>query len=381
MGEPEKAQEPPGCYTLLSSSPWDAVSSSQWQDWKWQLRNRVTRLEQLSSLVQLTSGEIEGIRSAGGKLAMAITPYFASLMDSNDPGCPIRRQAIPTRNESIVSPSDLVDPCGEDSHAPVPGLVHRYPDRVLLIVTDKCAMYCRYCTRRRQVGRRENHISSENLENAFRYIQSHREIRDVLISGGDPLLMEQAKLEAILSRLRAINHVEILRIGTRVPCTLPMRIDPSLAEMLREFHPLFMSLHFSHPKEITPEVKKACSLLADAGIPLGSQTVLLRGINDQPETMKKLFHELLKIRVRPYYLYQCDLAVGTSHFRTPVSTGLEILENLRGHTTGYAIPTYVIDSPRGGGKVPISPNYVIGSDNGELTFKNYEGKVFKYSEV
>lgn len=380
MDESETPQEPPGCYALLDPAPWGAVSSLQWLDWKWQLRHRITKFEQLSSLIHLTNYEIEGLRGVGGKLAMAITPYFASLMDPHDPCCPIRRQAIPTRDESLVAPSDLVDPCGEDSHIAVPGLVHRYPDRVLLLVTDKCAMYCRYCTRRRQVGRRENHISSENLDNAYRYIQNHKEIRDVLVSGGDPLLLEQSRLEVILSRLRSIPHVEILRIGTRVPCTLPMRVDSSLAGMLKEFHPLYMSLHFSHPKEITPEVKQACSLLADAGIPLGSQTVLLRGINDQPETMKKLFHELLKIRVKPYYLYQCDLAVGTSHFRTPVDKGIEILENLRGYTSGYAIPTYVIDSPGGGGKVPMSPDYVIERANGEVIFRNYEGKIFKYAE-
>ncbi|MDH4227076.1 MAG: KamA family radical SAM protein [Deltaproteobacteria bacterium] len=347
-------------------------------DWKWQIKNRITDFETLSSLIKLTPAEKAGFKKSQGRLAMAITPYFFNLIDKTNPNCPIRKQAIPRIEEFTVSPGELVDPCGEDAHSPVPGLVHRYPDRVLLIVTDSCAMYCRYCTRNRMVGEEKPPMSLENFEDAFRYIKSHKTIRDVLISGGDPLMMTTKHLEYYLERLRSINHVEFLRIGTRVPVTLPMRVDKTLVAMLKKYHPLYLSLHFSHPKEITPEVKAACTLLADAGIPLGSQTVLLKGVNDKPSIMKKLTHELLKIRVRPYYLYQCDQAVGTSHFRTPVADGIEIIENMRGHTTGYAVPTFVIDAPGGGGKIPIGPDYTISNSRGKVRLRNYEGKNYEY---
>ncbi len=361
-------------------SPWQGVSEREWNDWRWQLRHRVTTLEQLREILELTPEEVEGIQHSKGRLALAVTPYFVSLMDPVNPNCPIRRQAIPRMEEFHVSKSDMVDPCGEDKDSPVPGLVHRYPDRVLLLVTDQCAAYCRYCTRRRLVGSHEKSITQGNLEEVLKYLRSHRKVRDVLLSGGDPLLLENERLEEILSRLRTIPHLELLRIGTRAPVTLPQRVTPGLVRLLKKYHPVMMSIHFTHPKEITDAVKKACGELADAGIPLGSQTVLLKGINDKPYIMKKLVHELLKIRVRPYYIYQCDLAVGTEHFRTSVATGIQIIEKLRGYTTGYAVPTYVIDAPGGGGKIPVEPDYLVSRGKGKIVLRNYEGKVFEYPE-
>jgi lysine 2,3-aminomutase len=328
----------------------------------------------------LTPEETEGIKHSKGRLALAVTPYFASLMDPTNPNCPIRRQAIPRIEEIRLSKSEMVDPLGEDTHSPVPGLVHRYPDRVLLIVTDQCAVYCRYCTRRRLVGSSEQSITQGNFEEVLKYLKSHRKVRDVLLSGGDPLLLENERLEEMLSRLRAIPHIEVLRIGTRVPVTLPQRITGGLVRMLKKYHPLMISIHFTHPKEITDQVRRACSELADGGIPLGSQTVLLKGINDKPYIMKKLVQELLKIRVRPYYIYQCDLAMGTAHFRTSVATGIQIMEKLRGHTTGYAVPTYVVDAPGGGGKIPLQPDYVVSKGRGKIVMRNYEGRVFEYPE-
>jgi len=361
-------------------SPWREVSEKEWNDWRWQLRHRITTLEQLKEIIDLTAEEIEGIKNSKGRLALAVTPYFASLMDSANPNCPIRRQAIPRIEECHLSKNDMVDPCGEDKDSPVPGLVHRYPDRVLLLVTDQCAVYCRYCTRRRLVGSNERSITQGNFEEVLKYLRSHRKVRDVLLSGGDPLLLENERLEEILSRLRALPHIELLRIGTRVPVTLPQRITGGLVRMLKRHHPLMISIHFTHPKEITEAVKRACNELADAGIPLGSQTVLLKGINDKPYIMKKLVQELLRIRVRPYYIYQCDLAMGTEHFRTSVATGIQIIEKLRGHTTGYAIPTYVVDAPGGGGKIPVEPDYVMSRGKGKVVLRNYEGKVFEYPE-
>ncbi len=351
-----------------------------WNDWRWQLKNRITTLDLIRELIPLTRREEEGIKRAKGRLKMGITPYFFSLIDRQDPKCPVRKQAIPRLEEFGVSSCEMVDPCGEDSHSPVPGLVHRYPDRVLLIITDSCAMYCRYCTRKRMVGEEHPPMSTEQFENAYKYIKSKKSIRDVLISGGDPLMMKTEVLEHYISRLRSIPHVEIIRIGTRVPVTLPMRVDAELVEMLRKYHPLYLSIHFSHPREITPDVARSCALLADAGIPLGSQTVLLRGVNDRPVVMKKLMHELLKIRVRPYYLYQCDMAMGTGHFRTPVSVGMNIMEELRGHTTGYAVPTFVVDAPGGGGKIPVTPTYLVSQAKGKVTLRNYEFKIFNYTE-
>jgi lysine 2,3-aminomutase len=359
---------------------WKNVLEREWNDWRWQLRHRITTYEQLKEILDLTPEEIEGIKHSKGRLALAVTPYFASLMDPNNPNCPIRRQAIPRIEEFHLSKNDMVDPCGEDKDSPVPGLVHRYPDRVLLLVTDQCAVYCRYCTRRRLVGSNERSITQGNFEEVLKYLKSHRKVRDVLLSGGDPLLLENERLEEILSRLRALPHIELLRIGTRVPVTLPQRITGGLVRMLKKYHPLMISIHFTHPKEITEAVRRACNELADGGIPLGSQTVLLKGINDKPYIMKKLVQELLKIRVRPYYIYQCDLAMGTEHFRTSVATGIQIIEKLRGYTTGYAVPTYVVDAPGGGGKIPLQPDYVVSRGKGKIALRNYEGKIFEYSE-
>jgi lysine 2,3-aminomutase len=361
-------------------SVWRNVSEKEWNDWRWQLRHRITKLEQLQEILALTSEEIEGIKHSKGRLALAVTPYFVSLMDPTNPNCPIRRQAIPRVEELHLSKNDMVDPCGEDKDSPVPGLVHRYPDRVLLLVTDQCATYCRYCTRRRLVGSNERPITQVNFEEVLKYLKGHKKVRDVLLSGGDPLLLENERLEEILSRLRTIPHIELLRIGTRAPVTLPQRITVGLVRMLKKFHPLMISIHFTHPKEITDAVKRACGELADGGIPLGSQTVLLKGINDKPYIMKKLVQELLKIRVRPYYIYQCDLATGTEHFRTSVGTGIQIIEKLRGYTTGYAVPTYVVDAPGGGGKIPVEPAYLISRGKGKVVLRNYEGKVFEYPE-
>jgi lysine 2,3-aminomutase len=361
-------------------NPWKDATQEEWDDWRWQLKHRVTRAEQLKLILNLSPEEIEAIEASKGRMATAITPYFAKLMDRNDSNCPIRRQAIPTMAEFHFSPADLLDPCAEDENSPVYGLVHRYPDRALLLVTDKCAVYCRYCTRRRMVGSSEKCITEEDLDEAIAYIQATKKVRDVLISGGDPLLLEDDHLERIVAKVRKIPHVEIIRIGTRVPVTLPQRITPRLASILKKYHPLWISIHFTHPKEITKEVRRACATLAEAGIPLGSQTVLLRGINDRPLVMKRLMHELLKIRVRPYYIYQCDLAMGTEHFRTPIAVGINIIEKLRGHTTGYAVPSFVIDAPGGGGKIPVAPTYLISQDKGKVVLRNYQGKVFEYQE-
>jgi lysine 2,3-aminomutase len=370
----------PSAEEEVQPNPWKDATEEEWQDWRWQLRNRITKAEQLKLLLNLNEEEVAAIDASKGKMATAITPYFVTLMSRTDPNCPIRRQALPTLEEFHVSPHDLLDPCAEDENSPVHSLVHRYPDRVLLLVTDKCAVYCRYCTRRRMVGSSENCIKEEELDAAIAYIQATKKIRDVLISGGDPLLLEDDHLERILSKLRKVPHVEMVRIGTRVPVTCPQRITPALTNMLKKYHPLWMSIHFSHPKEITKEVRRSCGLLADSGIPLGSQTVLLRGINDKPSIMKRLMHELLRIRVRPYYIYQCDLAMGTEHFRTPIAVGMNIIEKLRGHTTGYAVPSFVIDAPGGGGKIPVGPTYLISQDKGKMVLRNYQGKVFEYQE-
>ena len=367
-------------FTSLAPGYWPEVPPEQWNDWKWQLKNRVTSLAQLEKHVVLTPSERAGVLVAGSKLSLAVTPHFFNLIERDNPDCPIRRQVLPRLEESLTTPFELADPCGEDSHMPVPGLVHRYPDRVLFLVTDRCASYCRYCTRSRVVsgaGEQELHT---NFDEAIRYIETHPEVRDVLLSGGDPLLFSDDRLELLLSRLRTIEHVEFLRIGSRVPIFLPQRITPTLCAMLQKYHPLWMSVHVNHPRELTLEVKAALERLANAGIPLGNQSVLLRGVNDDVEIMRALVHKLLRCRVRPYYLYQLDLIKGSSHLQVPVSKGLEIIEGLRGHTTGYAIPQYVIDAPGGGGKVPVNPNYMIYHDQEKVVIRNYEGKVFEYPE-
>ena len=351
-----------------------------WADAKWQLRNRIDSLADLEARIHLTDEERAGVLLAGTKLAMSITPHFFNLIDKDDPDCPIRRQVIPRIEEGWTAPEEMADPCGEDSHMPVPGLVHRYPDRVLFLVTDRCASYCRYCTRSRVVsGVGEQQLETQ-WEAAFQYLEKHTEVRDVLLSGGDPLLFSDAKLDKILTRLRAIPHIQFLRIGSRIPIFLPQRITPELCDMLKKHHPLFISIHSNHPKELTTEVRDGLARLADAGIPLGNQSVLLRGVNDSPEVQKALVHKLLMCRARPYYLYQCDLITGSSHLRTPVSEGVDIIEQLRGHTTGYAVPQFVIDGPGGGGKIPVNPNYVVDSSLGKVTLRNYEGGIFDYPD-
>ena len=359
---------------------WPDVIKQDWDDYKWQLRNRVDSLADLEARIYLTDEERAGVLLAGTKLAMAITPHFFNLIDQDDHNCPIRRQVIPRIEEGWNAPEEMADPCGEDSHMPVPGLVHRYPDRVLFLVTDRCASYCRYCTRSRVVsGVGEQHLET-HWEAAFSYLEKHTEVRDVLLSGGDPLLFSDAKLDKILTRLRAIPHIQFLRIGSRIPIFLPQRITPELCAILKKHHPLFISIHSNHPKELTTEVRDSLARLADAGIPLGNQSVLLRGVNDSAEIQKALVHKLLMCRVRPYYLYQCDLITGSSHLRTSVAEGVNIIEKLRGHTTGYAIPQFVIDGPGGGGKIPINPNYVVDSSSGKITLRNFEGEIFDYPD-
>ena len=357
---------------------WKDVPTEEWEDWHWQLRNRITTLDRLREVLRLTPEEEAGCARTQGRLVMAIPPYWASLMDPEDPHCPIRMQAVPRADEFNTALHDMRDPCGEDGDMPVPGLVHRYPDRVLFLVTEQCAMYCRHCTRRRLVG--VNHGLVNNYEPTFEYLRNHKEVRDVLISGGDPLMMTDATLDRILTNLRQIPHLEFIRIGSRTPVTMPQRVTEGYCQVLKKHKPIWMSLHFCHPKEVTPRLKRAMDMLAESGVPLGSQTVLLKGINDDPAVMKKLMHELLKVRVRPYYIYQCDPAQGISHFRTPVEVGVKIMEALRGNTTGYAVPTFVIDGPGGGGKIPVGPNYVISYKDGVMTLRNYAGKIYTYYE-
>lgn len=361
---------------------WHNVSDADWNDWRWQMKHRIASLEQLQKfLPALTPEESAGAQLANHKLALGITPYFFNLIDAADENCPIRRQVVPRLEETHTAPWEMSDPCGEDAHSPVPGLVHRYPDRVLFLVTDRCASYCRYCTRSRLVSNASGYDFHPEFDRQIAYIAGHPEVRDVLLSGGDPLLLNDEKLEDLLSRLRAIPHVEFLRIGTRIPIFLPQRITPDFCVMLKQFHPLFISVHVNHPRELTTEARDALGRLADAGIPLGNQSVLLKNVNDHTDVMTALVQKLLMCRVKPYYLYQCDLISGSAHLRAPVAKGLEIMENLRGYTTGYAVPTYVIDAPGGGGKVPINPEYVLCRNAGRVLIRNFEGKVFEYPET
>ena len=350
-----------------------------WNDWKWQLRNVFTSIEDLNKIMKLSEKEILAINNLKGRLPLRITPYFASLIYNTKTSHPLRRNVIPVVEELLSTSSEQSDPLHEISFSPVKGIVHRYPDRVLFTVTQVCSNYCRYCTRSHSVGKLDK-LGRHDYEKAFNYIATHNEVRDVLISGGDPLTLSDETLDYILSNIRRIEHVEIIRIGTRVPVVLPQRITDGLINILRKYHPLFISLHFSHPLEITGECSKACRKLADGGFPLGSQTVLLKGINDNVPTMKELMHKLLKIRVRPYYLYQCDLIPGSSHFRTTVRKGLEIIKGLRGYTSGYAIPAFVVDAPGGGGKIPLLPDYVVEHNNDHIVLRNYKGVLCEYPE-
>jgi lysine 2,3-aminomutase len=362
------------------SDIYKGVPDDKWNDWQWQMENRVTTVEKLKTIIPLTHEEEAGVNRCLETLRMAITPYYLSLVDPQNPDCPVRKQAIPTAHELEVSNADLLDPLHEDGDSPVPGLTHRYPDRALLLITDQCSMYCRHCTRRRFAGQTDKPMPMNQIDEAVEYIRRTPQIRDVLLSGGDPLLFSDNKLEEIIKKLRAIPHVEIIRMGTRTPVVMPQRVTPELTAMLRKYHPIWINTHFNHPNEITPESKKACETLADAGIQLGNQSVLLRGINDCVHVMKRLVHGLVKMRVRPYYIYQCDLSVGLSHFRTPVSVGVDIIEGLRGHTSGFCVPTYVVDAPGGGGKVPVMPDYVISHGYNKVILRNFEGVISCYEE-
>ena len=356
------------------------VSQEDWNDWKWQVRNRIETVEDLKKYLPLTPEEEEGIKQCLGSLRMAITPYYLSLIDVNDPNDPVRKQAVPTSLELHRADSDQEDPLHEDGDSPVPGLTHRYPDRVLLLMTDQCSMYCRHCTRRRFAGQNDSAVDTKQIDAAIEYIRNTPVVRDVLLSGGDALLISDDKLEYTIKRLREIPHVDVIRIGSRVPVVMPQRITPELVSMLKKYHPIWLNTHFNHPNEITEESKKACEMLADAGVPLGNQSVLLAGINDCVHVMLKLVNDLVKIRVRPYYVYQCDLSVGIEHFRTPVAKGIEIIEGLRGHTSGYCVPTFVVDAPGGGGKTPVMPNYVISQNHNKVILRNFEGVITTYDE-
>ena len=361
---------------------WSDVPDRDWNDWRWQLKHRISSLGQLTRLMPtLTPEEYAGTQLANTKLALGITPHFFSLMDPADEHCPIRRQVVPRIEETHTRSWELSDPCGEDAHSPVPGLVHRYPDRVLFLVTDRCASYCRYCTRSRLVSNASGYDFHPDFQQQIDYIRRTPSVRDVLLSGGDPLLLGDDKLARLLGELRAIPHVEFLRIGTRIPLFLPQRITPELCRRLKAFHPLFVSIHANHPRELTLEVKEALERLAEAGIPLGNQSVLLKDVNDDAIVMRALMQKLLMCRVRPYYLYQCDLIAGSAHLRSSVRKGLKIMEQLRGHTTGYAVPQYVIDAPGGGGKIPVNPAYILQRNSDRVVLRNFEGRVFEYPEA
>lgn len=356
------------------------VPSEQWNDWHWQYKNRIEDVDALAEYIPLSDEEKNGIAEALKTYRMAITPYYLSLIDPDDPYDPIRRQALPCAQELYIAPEDQRDPLHEETDSPCTGLTHRYPDRVLFLVTNQCSMYCRHCTRRRFSGQEDTALSKCQIDASIEYIRAHEEVRDVLVSGGDPLTLSDEKLEYILSSLRAIEHVEIIRIGTRIPVVMPQRVTPELCAMLRKYHPLWINVQFNHPREITPESTAACAMLLDAGIPLGNQSVLLRGINDCPHVMRKLVRRLVQIRVRPYYIYQCDLSIGLSHLRTSVAKGMEVMEGLQGHTTGFAVPMYVIDAPGGGGKIPIMPNHVVSQGHRRYVLRNFEGRITTYIE-
>lgn len=356
------------------------VTDEQWNDWRWQMANRIETVEQLQQYVDLTPEELEGAKKTLESLRMSITPYYISLINPEDANDPVRKQAVPLSKELFVSEADLEDPLHEDVDSPTPGLTHRYPDRALLLITDQCSMYCRHCTRRRFAGQNDKALPLDQIEKAIEYIAAHPEIRDVILSGGDALLVNDGVLETIFQKLRAIEHVEIIRLGSRIPVVLPQRITPELCEIIKKYQAIWVNTHFNHPNEITPESKKACEMLADAGCPLGNQSVLLAGVNDSVHIMKKLVNDLVKIRVRPYYIYQCDLSMGLEHFRTPVSKGIEIIEGLRGHTSGLCVPTFVVDAPGGGGKIPVMPQYVISQAPGKVVLRNYEGVITTYHE-
>ncbi len=359
---------------------WKDVPDALWNDWHWQLRERVTRLDRLEQVLRVTPDERRAAKETEAEFHMGITPYYAALMDPDDPTCPIRLQSVPTMGETVIAAADLEDPLAEERDMPTPGITHRYPDRVLLYTTHNCPVYCRHCTRKRKVSDPTSAAAKQQIEDSLAYIAEHREVRDVVISGGDPLSLSDDRLDHILGRLRAIPHVEIFRLGTRNLVTLPQRVTDDLARMLREHHPVYVNTHFNHPKECTAEAFEAARKLADAGCVIGNQMVLLKGVNDDARIVKELNHKLLLMRIRPYYIYQCDLAKGISHFRTPVEKGIEIIRALRGHTSGLAVPYFVVDAPNGGGKIPINPDYVVRREGKKWVLRNYAGKEFEYLE-
>jgi len=356
------------------------IEAADWKDWRWQQRKRIRRLDQLEAVLRLTDAERQAFEKSNAMFHMAITPYYASLMDPDDPLCPVRLQSVPQLGELDILPIDLEDPLGEERDMPVPGITHRYPDRVLFYTTHNCPVYCRHCTRKRKVSDPHSMADKDQIELALAYIEKHTEIRDIVVSGGDPLSLSDERLDYILGRLRAIPHVEIFRLGTRNLVTLPQRVTDDFVYMLRRHQPVFVNTHFNHPKECTAEALDACRRIADAGCVIGNQMVLLKGVNDDWRVVRELNHRLLLMRVRPYYIYQCDLSQGISHFRTSVEEGLNIMENLRGHTSGLAVPTYVVDAPGGGGKIPLLPDYVVRHEGKVWTLRNFKGDEFKYIE-
>jgi len=355
------------------------VPDEKWSDWRWQLSHRLNTAEEIEKVIPLTGSERKALQTQG-LFRVDVTPYFISLIDPTDPDDPVRRQVIPRSEEMQAFTAMMEDSLAEDRHSPVPGLVHRYPDRALMLVTTQCASYCRYCTRSRIVGDPGQTFSQTDFDLQIEYLKRTPQVRDVLLSGGDPLVLAPKILEQILTRLREIPHIEIVRIGSRVPVFLPMRVTQELCDMLAKFHPLWLNIHVNHPSEISLELEQACDRLTRAGIPLGNQSVLLAGVNDNVHIQRDLAHKLVRIRVRPYYLYQCDLVEGAGHFRTPVAKGIEIMEGLRGHTSGYAVPQYIIDAPGGGGKIPVMPNYLLSMSDHKVILRNYEGYVTTYEE-
>lgn len=367
-------------YLARKNTYFKTISESDWTNWKWQTAHRITNADQLKTYMDLTADEEQTIKNVLGKFRMAITPYYLSLIDPLNPNCPIRKQAIPLVNEMVMGKNDLLDPLAEDHDSPVPGLTHRYPDRVLLLLTDMCSMYCRHCTRRRFAGQKDDDMKLSNIDLAIEYIKNHPRVNDVVLSGGDAFMVSDERIEYVLQKLREIDHVQVIRFGTRTPVVMPQRITPKLVGILQKYHPVWVNTHFNHPDEITSESKQAIDRLANAGIPIGNQSVLLRGVNDCVSTMRQLVKKLIAIRVRPYYIYQCDLSTGIEHFRTTVSKGIEIMEGLRGHVSGLAIPTFVVDAPGGGGKIPVMPNYMISQAPGKVVLRNFEGVITTYSE-
>ena len=355
-----------------------AATARDWNDWRWQLRHVLKTQHQFERIFELSETERAAIGRHRGALPVAVTPYYASLLDSRDPADPLRRTMIPTLHEFQRAAGEYDDPLGETAHSPVDGIVHTYRTKVLFLVTDFCATYCRYCTRARLVGSNTLRPIRDRWRKGIAYIEQHPEIRDVLLSGGDPLTLSDDKLEWILTRLRRIPHVEIIRIGSKVPAVLPQRVTPAFVRLLARFHPLWISVHFTHPDELTAPTRKACTRLADRGIPLMNQSVLLAGVNDNVDTIRRLNEGLLRLRVKPYYLHQCDAISGSAHFRTSIESGLEIIAGLHGNTTGYAVPLYMLDAPGGGGKVPMSPEYIVARSKDKLTVRGHQGQLHDY---